>query len=201
MGPGRHEHLHWHCVVGRLCHDTRNVRPCAVANKAQRRSKESGKRYMSILVKHRGPLSVTLVFETALQRRWVLLFREPIVLIASTYLAILYGTLYMFMSAFPIVFQRTRGWDEGTGGLAFLGSTIGSFFGLAYCALDNNGKKHWEEKHLPKRAYPRPSLELSRYRSECSALPGQVFLAYTGRQASSCLRASVSESSQSSSQS
>ncbi|KAM3496722.1 hypothetical protein MY10362_009904, partial [Beauveria mimosiformis] len=33
---------------------------------------------------------------------------EPIVLIASTYMAILYGTIYMFMGAFPILRVQAR---------------------------------------------------------------------------------------------
>ncbi|KAL2823232.1 MFS general substrate transporter [Aspergillus cavernicola] len=62
---------------------------------------------------------------TAFSRPWILLFREPIVFLLSLYMAIIYGILYMLFAAYPIVFQQTRGWSEGTGGLAFLGILIG----------------------------------------------------------------------------
>lgn len=37
-------------------------------------------------------------------------FGEPIVLVVFTYMAIIYGTVYMFMGAMPIVNNEDRGW-------------------------------------------------------------------------------------------
>ena len=65
------------------------------------------------------------VFKTALSRPWVLLFREPIVLLFSIYMAIVYGILYMLFGAFPIVYQQNRGWSPGIGGLSFIGVAVG----------------------------------------------------------------------------
>ncbi|KAM4055320.1 major facilitator superfamily protein [Hirsutella rhossiliensis] len=61
----------------------------------------------------------------ALSRPWALLCREPIVTIMSIYMALVYGTLYMMFGAFPIVYQKNRGWSAGEGGLAFLGLAVG----------------------------------------------------------------------------
>ena len=58
-------------------------------------------------------VSVQEAFKTAMSRPWILLFREPIVLIMSTYMAIIYGTLYMLFSAYPIVYEESRGWSAG----------------------------------------------------------------------------------------
>ncbi|KAJ4287154.1 hypothetical protein N0V90_012552 [Kalmusia sp. IMI 367209] len=128
--------------------------PVILRWKAERMSKETGKRYISILVKNHKQVTATEVFGKALQRPWVLLFREPIVLIASTYLAILYGTLYMLMGAFPIIYEDLRGWNEGIGGLAFLGVSIGCCIGLGYIIMDNkrykaHGKQATPETRLP----------------------------------------------------
>jgi hypothetical protein len=60
------------------------------------------------------------------------------VLVASTYMAIIFGTVYMFMGAMPIVFGQGRGWSEGISGLAFLGILVGILIGLAYAIFDNN---------------------------------------------------------------
>ncbi|PYI24902.1 bicyclomycin resistance protein [Aspergillus indologenus CBS 114.80] len=60
-----------------------------------------------------------------LTRPWILLVREPIILLFSVYMALIYGTLYMLFAAYPIVFQQARGWSEGLGGLSFLGIMVG----------------------------------------------------------------------------
>lgn len=67
-----------------------------------------------------------------LSRPFILLFREPIVLLLSIYIAIIYGTLYLLFDAYPIVFQEVRGWSPGIGGLAFLGVLGGILASVAY---------------------------------------------------------------------
>ena len=76
-------------------------------------------------------------FATAIARPWVLLFREPVVPLLSVYMAIIYGTLYMLFAAFPIVYQEGRGWNEGIGGLSFLGVVVGVTCAAAYSIFDN----------------------------------------------------------------
>lgn len=121
---------------------------------AKRQSLETGKTFTSVVEINSGGVEFSEVFSKTLRRPWVLLFREPIVLIASTYMAILYGTIYMFMGAFPIVYQQDRGWNEGIGGLAFLGLAGGMLIGLAYTIIDNRrytklGKTAIPESRLP----------------------------------------------------
>ena len=74
------------------------------------------------------PLSSRL--QNAFTRPWRLLFLEPIVTCFVTWVAIIYGTIYLFFEAFPILFQQERGWSEGLGGLAFLGIGVGMMFGV-----------------------------------------------------------------------
>ena len=105
--------------------------PVILSRKAAELSKKSGKLHKSVVDVDRGDRSAGEVFGTALKRPWVLLFFEPIVLISSAYLSVLYGTIYMFLGAFPIVYQELRGWSEGIGGLAFLGLTVGMIFGVS----------------------------------------------------------------------
>ena len=114
--------------------------PVLLIRKASHLSKIDGKVYISVLEETQGKKKPSEVFKRALIRPWVLLFREPIVLVASLYMAIIYGTVYMFLAAMPIVYNEDRGWDEGIGGLAFLGITVGIILGLAYAIYDNNGR-------------------------------------------------------------
>jgi MFS family permease len=111
--------------------------PVLLRREAERLSRATGNSYKSILENNSRSSTFLAVFSKALKRPWILLFREPIVLIASIYLAILYGTLYMLLAAFPIIYQRLRGWNEGVGGLAFLGIMVGMLVGLAYVCYDN----------------------------------------------------------------
>lgn len=54
-----------------------------------------------------------------------LLVTEPIVLLLSIYMAFIYGLLYLFLTAYPIVFQQIHGFNLGVGGLPFFGMIIG----------------------------------------------------------------------------
>ncbi|KAJ9151386.1 MFS transporter, DHA1 family, multidrug resistance protein [Pleurostoma richardsiae] len=111
--------------------------PVLLRRRAKRLSKQTGKCYISLLERDRRDADISALLARVLKRPWQLLFREPIVLVASVYMAILYGTLYMLFGAFPIVYQQQRGWSEGVGGLAFLGTTVGMVLGLSYVIVDN----------------------------------------------------------------
>lgn len=112
--------------------------PVLLQKRASRLSQADGKVYISVLEKSQGKKKPSEVFQRALFRPWIFLFLEPIVLIASVYMAIIYGTVYMFMGAMPIVYNEDRGWSEGIGGLSFLGIAVGIVFGLIYAIWDNN---------------------------------------------------------------
>lgn len=128
--------------------------PVLIRRRAASLAKSTGKIYVSVLNKNRPNTHPSEIFKRTLARPWVLLFREPIVLFASTYLAILYGTLYMFLGAFSIVYQQERGWNAGAGGLSFLGLAVGMLLGLAYTIIDNKrysklGSSATPESRLP----------------------------------------------------
>ncbi|TLD05587.1 uncharacterized protein PgNI_09755 [Pyricularia grisea] len=57
-----------------------------------------------------------------------ILFTEPIVLALSIYMAFIYGLLYLFLTAYPLVFQGVYHFSSGIAGLAFFGMIIGQFF-------------------------------------------------------------------------
>ncbi|PSN67655.1 MFS general substrate transporter [Corynespora cassiicola Philippines] len=122
--------------------------PVLLRSRAKKLSKMTGKAYASHADHQRkGSVTPAAVFKTAISRPWVLLFKEPIVLLLSIYMAIIYGTLYLFFAAFPIVFQQQRGWNAGEGGLAFLGQAVGMLLGVAYIIPDNKRFVKVEKKH------------------------------------------------------
>jgi len=54
-----------------------------------------------------------------------LLFTEPIVTLLSVYMAFIYGLLYLFLTAYPFVFQGVHGMTPGVAGLTFFGMIVG----------------------------------------------------------------------------
>jgi len=121
--------------------------PVILRRRAAKLSKMTGKVYQSHGDVQQGPTTFGHVFQTSLSRPWILLFREPIVLLLSIYMAIIYGTLYMLFSAFPIVYQQNRGWSAGIGGLAFLGVAVGMIFAVAYSVWDNKRYSRVSDEH------------------------------------------------------
>ncbi|KAI2636308.1 polyamine transporter 1 [Hypomontagnella submonticulosa] len=111
--------------------------PCLLRKRAAKLSQMTGKVYISKIEIGRPKKSVGEEFKIAMSRPWVMLILEPIVLLTSLYMAIVYGTLYMMFAAFPIVFQQYRGWSPGVGGLAFLGIAVGMVVAVTYSVWDN----------------------------------------------------------------
>ncbi|KPM36018.1 putative MFS-type transporter [Neonectria ditissima] len=111
--------------------------PVLLRRRANELSKMTGRAYISKLDADRPPPRILHQFKTALVRPWVLLFKEPIVLLTSIYMAVIYGTLYMCFAAFPIVFQAGRGWSPGVGGLAFTGIAVGVLIATLGSIWDN----------------------------------------------------------------
>ncbi|KAK5050108.1 MFS siderochrome iron transporter 1 [Exophiala bonariae] len=121
--------------------------PVLLKRRAEGLSKRTGKTYVSMVEHKQGKQSPAAAFKKAIIRPWILLILEPIVLLISIYMAILYGTLFLLFGAFPIVFQQGRGWSQGVGGLAFLGVAVGMVSGTAYAIYDNGRYNRLEAAH------------------------------------------------------
>ncbi|KAK4650249.1 MFS siderochrome iron transporter 1 [Podospora pseudocomata] len=110
--------------------------PVLLQKRAAALTSHTGKIYISKM-DLLDPSTKSQKIKTTLTRPWFLLFKEPIVLFTSIYLAIVYGTLYLLFAAFPIVYQLNRGWSPGIGGLAFVGVAVGMVFAVTYAMIDN----------------------------------------------------------------
>jgi multidrug resistance protein len=89
-----------------------------------------------------------------------LLFRELIVFFLSLYMSVLYGLLYMFFVAFPIVYQGGKGFSAGSTGLMFIPIAVGVICSavcaplvnkhyLSICARYPDGKPPAEKRLIP----------------------------------------------------
>ncbi|KAF5017045.1 hypothetical protein F66182_11090 [Fusarium sp. NRRL 66182] len=74
-----------------------------------------------------------------------ILISEPIVLLLSIYMAFIYGLLYLFMTAYPIVFQQIHGFNKGVGGLPYFGMVVGELLaGIFIIAMQPSYNKKLE---------------------------------------------------------
>ncbi|ORY07261.1 putative MFS multidrug transporter [Clohesyomyces aquaticus] len=94
-----------------------------------------------------------------LLRPFQLLFLEPIVFFISVYMSVLYGLLYMFFVAYPIVYQQGKGYSAGITGLMFIPIAVGVILSACCAPLVNmhyltlckkhNGKPPAEARLIP----------------------------------------------------
>ncbi|KAI4721934.1 MFS general substrate transporter [Aureobasidium sp. EXF-10727] len=75
--------------------------------------------------------SLHTLFAITLTRPFRFLFTEPITIGAAAYNGFIYGLVYLFNEAFPLVFGKNHGFNVGEQGLAFLGLAMGSVVGVA----------------------------------------------------------------------
>ncbi|KAL7930085.1 major facilitator superfamily domain-containing protein [Trichoderma chlorosporum] len=64
-----------------------------------------------------------------------LLFTEPIILLLSIYMSFIYGLLYLFFTAYPLVFVGVHHFNPGQAGLAFFGMIIGELIATVVIIL------------------------------------------------------------------
>lgn len=94
-----------------------------------------------------------------LLKPFVMLSLEPILVLVTLYMALIYGILYLFFEVYPISFQEERGWNDGVGALPFLSITVGVLMGGALIIfvtktrfarkLKENGQVVPEERLIP----------------------------------------------------
>ena len=63
-----------------------------------------------------------------------MLVRDPITLCMCGFGAFVYGLLYLFLTAYPMVFQGVYGMNLGVGSLPYIGVIVGQLFGAVAIA-------------------------------------------------------------------
>ncbi|KIW16273.1 hypothetical protein PV08_06324 [Exophiala spinifera] len=133
--------------------------PAILTKRAKKLRKETGDaRYVTEQEIDKRPFSEQVwIF---LIRPLQLLFLEPIVFLISLYMSVLYGLLYMFFVAYPIVYVEGKGWTEGSTGLMFIPLALGVICSaacapfvnkhyLSICARYPDGKPPAEARLIP----------------------------------------------------
>lgn len=106
-------------------------------------------------------------------RPFQLLFGELIVFLISLYMSVLYGLLYMFFVAFPIIFQQGKGYSAGITGLMFIPLAVGVVCSAVCAPLVNNHYRKLIAKH---NGLPPPELRLIPMMASCWFIPMGLFI-------------------------
>ncbi|KIW02092.1 hypothetical protein, variant 2 [Verruconis gallopava] len=75
------------------------------------------------------PVDLKVIAEKYLLRPFKMIVMEPILILVTIYMSVIYGIVYLLFEAYPIAFQEQRGWNEGVGALPFLALIVGVVFG------------------------------------------------------------------------
>lgn len=70
-------------------------------------------------------IDIRELLEKNFSRPLRMLVTERIVLLITIYMSFIYGILYLFLTAYPLVFQRVHGMNAGVGGLPYFGLICG----------------------------------------------------------------------------
>lgn len=106
-------------------------------------------------------------------RPFQLLFTEPIVFLISLYMSVLYGLLYMFFVAFPIIYQEGKGYSAGTTGLMFIPIAVGVLCSAACAPFVN---KHYLKMYKKHNGSPPAEVRLIPMMCSCWFIPIGLFI-------------------------
>lgn len=78
------------------------------------------------------------LFKVTLTRPFIFLFSEPITYFSALYNGFIYGVVFLFNEAFPLVFGGAHEFNSGEVGLTFLGLVIGPIIGACFHFVQEN---------------------------------------------------------------
>ena len=102
--------------------------PVLLERKTKKLQKETGN--INLKSKLASPITTTQFWWLSIVRPMKMLVFSPIVLALSTYMAVVYGYLYLLFTTITEVYESQYHFSQGSVGLTFLGIGIGSLAGV-----------------------------------------------------------------------
>ncbi|CDO78123.1 hypothetical protein BN946_scf184725.g2 [Trametes cinnabarina] len=146
------------CTVIAILFLPETYAPVLLQWKAQRLRKADPEGNAKVYAEHeRSDWSPKGIFHRTLYRPIQMLLLEPILILVTLYLSLVYGILYALFEALPLIFMGTRGFNIGESGLIFIGVGIGTTIG-AYMTIPLS--KHYPALVAKWRGFPPPEERL-----------------------------------------
>ncbi|KAJ7757193.1 MFS general substrate transporter [Mycena maculata] len=119
------------------------------------------------------------VLHRTLFRPFQMLAGEPILVLVTFYLSLVYGVMYCLFEAFPIIFIEKRGFSVAQDGLVFIGIGIGTSLGAA---MNVYFSRHYPTLIKTWRGFPPPEERLrGGMVGGCAFVVGIFWLGWTGQ--------------------
>lgn len=122
-------------------------------------------------------LKVRSLSETAKETlmRPLVLLSEIIVMLFTLYMSVVYGLLYMFFFAYPVVFMEGKGWSASKTGLMFIPIGVGVILGLLVSPFFNNHYNKKAQVYRDRGELPPAELRLYPMMVSCWFVPAGLF--------------------------
>ncbi|KAG6878237.1 hypothetical protein C0993_010359 [Termitomyces sp. T159_Od127] len=118
------------CTIGVIVLVPESYAPIILLKKAKKLRKSEPVANKDIYAEHeKQDWSIRGVMHRTLFRPFYMLSLEPVLILITIYLSLVYGLLYALFQAFPVIFIQRRGFTIGEDGLIFIGVGIGTTLG------------------------------------------------------------------------
>lgn len=107
--------------------------------------------------------------------RPIILLSELIVFLITMYMSIIYGLLYMFFFAYPVVFMEGKHWSASKTGLMFIPIGVGVLIATAVSPLFNKQYLKLAQKYIDRGELPPAELRLIPMMIGCWFVPAGLF--------------------------
>ncbi|KAJ7927029.1 major facilitator superfamily domain-containing protein [Mycena leptocephala] len=124
--------------------------------KAKRQADPVGAQYL-FATHEKQDWSLRGIVKRTLFRPFQMLAGEPILVLVTVYLSLVYGVMYCLFEAFPIIFIEKRGFTIAQNGLIFIGVGIGTTLGAL---LDMRNSRRYPQLMKTWRGFPPPEERL-----------------------------------------
>lgn len=104
-----------------------------------------------------------------------LLLREVIVFLVTMYMSVVYGLLYMFFFAYPVIYMEGRGWSASKTGIMFIPIGVGCLIATAVAPLINSDYNKRAQPYRDRGELPPPELRLIPMMVGCWFVPAGLF--------------------------
>jgi len=104
--------------------------PVILQKKAKNLRKAEPEKNQNVYAEHeKMDWTFMAVIHRTLYRPFYMLYKEPILLLITIYISVVYGVLYGLFEAFPVIFMEKRGFTIAQNGLIFIGVGVGTTLG------------------------------------------------------------------------
>ncbi|KAH3676325.1 hypothetical protein WICPIJ_009135 [Wickerhamomyces pijperi] len=108
-------------------------------------------------------------------KRPLILLTEPIVFLITVYMSVIYGLLYMFFFAYPVVYMEGKHWSAGKTGWMFLPISAGVIVATAVAPIFNKDYLRRANKFVARGEVPPAELRLIPMMVGCWFVPIGLF--------------------------